>query len=110
MARVVVTLLYSFKGCSKIPWTLAPHPGMKYFPTTPLEFAKPSGKTLDLDISSKRGEPRPLAETITAFAFWNTSFFRPSKYTAPVTRPLLSTEISRTYEFGRSSQCELFSR
>src|SRR5579863_3031972 len=86
-----------------IPCALTPHPGIKYLPTTPFEFASPSGKRLDLDISSSRGDPRPLPHTITALAFWNTSFLSASKYTAPVTLPALSTEISRTKEFGRRS-------
>src|SRR5579863_7832286 len=92
-----------------MPCALTPHPGIKYLPTTPFEFASPSGKRLDFDISSRRGDPRPLPHTITALAFWNTSFLSASKYTAPVTLPALSTEISRTKEFGRSSHLLDFS-
>jgi len=47
----------------------APASNIRYLPTTPLEFASPSGNCLDLDFRSNLGVSAPLAQRITAFAF-----------------------------------------
>src|SRR5215813_11375928 len=87
-----------------IPLAFTVFPSIRYRPTTPLEFARPCGNCADFDINSRRADSPALADSTTAFAFWNTSFLSLSKYVTPVTRPLASVEISRTYEFTRTSQ------
>src|SRR5581483_10877739 len=96
-------------GCSKRPLAPAPLPNMTNLPTRPLEFARPFGNFGDLDNRSSLADSPALAERITAFARCRISRFWASKYTTPVARPLLSTEISRTYELTRISQFPLFS-
>src|SRR5579864_8918056 len=83
---------------------MLPRSSMKYFPTSPLEFAKPSGNRFDFDIRSKRGVSAPFAQTTTAFARCRCSCLRASKYSTPSTWPLWLIEILRTYEFARISQ------
>ncbi|MND03766.1 hypothetical protein D3C83_237430 [compost metagenome] len=52
---------------------------IRCLPTTPLEFANPSGKRFDFELSSSRGVSAPLAESTTAFARCTTSFLSLSK-------------------------------
>src|SRR5579871_6588709 len=101
--------LYSFRGCSNNPIDSAPLSHIRFLPTRPLEFARPSGKRADFDMSSSRGVSTPLAQTTTFRARCLTSRLRASKYTAPLARPWLSISILRTYELGRISQRPVFS-
>ena len=69
MIRVTTTLLYSFSWRSKTPPAAAPPLNMRYFPTSPLEFASPFGNRFDFEIRSRRGVSAPLAQRTTALAF-----------------------------------------
>jgi len=42
---------------------------MRFLPTRPLELARPFGNCFEPRAEAGVGSPRPLAETITAFAF-----------------------------------------
>src|SRR4029079_169439 len=99
-----ITPLKSLSSCSNSAFAPAPLPVIRYLPTTPLEFARPSGNFGDFESSKSRADSEPFADSTTAFAFWKCSRLSASKYVAPVTRPFLSTGISRTYLYGRISQ------
>jgi hypothetical protein len=46
---------------------------MRFVPTTPFRFASPSGKSVDFDVSRRRGVSAPFVHSTTAFARWETS-------------------------------------
>src|SRR5439155_7250278 len=101
--RVATSPLNPLISCSNCP-TAEPAPfHIMFLPTKPLEFARPSGKRFDLELSSRRGVSAPLAHTTTAFARWKISLLSVSKYLTPVTRPCGDVSILRTYDPGRIS-------
>ncbi|MNC94427.1 hypothetical protein D3C83_112780 [compost metagenome] len=50
------------------PRTLNPVESVRYFPTTPLEFAIPFGKRVDLELSMSRAVSQQLAASTTTRA------------------------------------------
>jgi hypothetical protein len=52
---------------------------LKYFPSSPLEFASPCGNRFDFDINRSRGVSAPLQQTTAAFALWKCVRFPWSK-------------------------------
>ena len=99
MAAPDMTPLYSFRGCSKRALAVTPLPSIRYFPTTPLEFASPEF------INSLVLSSVPAAST-TRFAFTVISrrLSRSTKF-APFTSPVfLSTVRFRTTAFSTASE------
>src|SRR6478672_4634642 len=109
MTLLTGTLLNSFSGCSNSAEACAWPLNIRYFPTLPLEFARPFGNNDDFDKNSRRGVSAPLAQSTTAFALWKCSRPPSSKYVTPVTRPALLTSIFLTQLFGRISHKPVFS-
>src|SRR4029077_9550842 len=81
----------------------------KYFPTTPLLFARPLGCAADFELSNILADSQVLAARITVFAFtwYSCKSFLPT-YDTPLANPLLSVRISRTTAFVINSILPVF--
>src|SRR4051812_5495057 len=77
------------------PPTPVPVVSVRYFPTTPLELARPFGNFGDFEFRRSRADSQALAATTTTFAFaWRSAPVLVSMYETPLARPRLSTVIS----------------
>src|ERR1051326_4163925 len=63
---------------------------MRFRPTRPLRFARPSGKCRERELSSSRGVPTPLQATTTTSAFHPTLHAVGVVVDAPVPHPVLA--------------------
>src|SRR5580692_3473638 len=78
------------------PQPSLPTESVKYLPTTPEEFASPSGNCADFEFKSKRADSQALAASTTARAFTRFSVRVPlSMYETPSALPSLPTITSR---------------
>ena len=78
------------------PDTSVPVVSVMYFPTRPLEFARPCGNGDDVELSRIRADSSALAASTTTRARTCLScFVRLSMYVTPVARPRWSTVTSR---------------
>src|ERR1700748_1307405 len=79
-----------------MPQPLLPTESVRFRPTCPEEFPKPSGNNLDLEFSNNRADSQALAATTTARAFTlSTERVALSIYETPVALPSGPTMISR---------------
>ena len=90
--------LKALTGSSKVPKTC--HVGwlMKFLPTRPLEFARPSGNAAFADSSSSRGVSMAWAVSTTTFALTRCSRRCASRYSTPVTRSVARIVVHAMHE------------
>jgi hypothetical protein len=82
---------------------------IRFLPTMPLEFARPSGKRADSDSNNSRGVSAPFALSTTAFARCDCIVPSSSQYSTSFARPLASVSMRATVQPVRSSQLPLAS-
>src|SRR3954451_15180521 len=83
-------------SCGKYPSPPLPTESVKYLPSVPEEFARPSGKSADFEFSRSRVDSHALAATTTARALIRCSVrVALSMYETPVAFPSLPTRTSR---------------
>src|SRR5215468_4356386 len=58
-----------FPSAGISPQPSLPTESVRYLPTLPVEFPKPSGNDGDLELRSRRADSHALAATTTAFAY-----------------------------------------
>src|SRR5688572_16509694 len=82
------------------PATSVPVVSVRYLPTTPLEFARPFGKSDDFELSRRRADSHALAARmmIRALTCRSSPVFL-STYDTPVARPFSSVVTSRAMAF-----------
>src|SRR5215470_4180130 len=86
--------IFSSAGIS--PQPSLPTESVRYLPTLPVEFPKPSGNDGDLELRSRRADSHALAATTTAFVYTRFSVFVAlSMYETASAFPSLPTTISR---------------
>src|SRR5262245_54264747 len=82
------------------PATSVPVVSVRYFPTVPLELARPCGNCEDLELSRRRADSQALAATTTTRARTCSSVLLLLLMNeTPVARPCASTVISRAIAF-----------
>src|SRR5580704_4676844 len=85
-----------FSSCGKYPSPPLPTESIKYLPTVPEEFARPSGNEGDLELSSSRADSQALAASTTARALMRFSErVALSMYETPCALPSGPTSTSR---------------
>src|SRR6185436_9736079 len=96
-------------SAGKNPPTLTPTVSIRYFPTRPLELARPLGKRVEREFSRMRADSHALAHKTTIFARASTSCrVLRSTYDTPVALPPSSVSTARHIASVRISRFPVF--